>query len=333
MFGFLLAVPSGAPNAQLTIEARTGTATSVLRVSTATLACDGTADATGFLRGVARAACTATSDGVVAKVVAAQRGARICSEEYGRAPDRPDHRHRSTGSGSPCASLGATGAGSPTGRCCARSSAIPNAGGGSRVRPGRPAPSTTAPPVAYQVQRGDTLTVIARRFRTTIAAITERNQLDDPDNLAEGQTLVIPEPSSVQLVATLLGAGNGSGFALTLTGVQPGEPVAFAIDHPDGSTYTGSPARRLGRRRGGDHVQDQHRPRRLPASSPPATRAPVPRSASTSILARGYGFAPWKLEASTASPDTIRSASRSSPVTDASPSASSTPTPTASRTR
>ena len=91
------------------------------------------------------------------------------------------------------------------------------------------------------MQRGETLTVIARRFGTTIGAITERNQLDDPDNLAEGQRLVIPEPSSVQLVATLLGAGNGSGFAFTLTGVQPGEPVVFAIDLPDGSTFTGSP--------------------------------------------------------------------------------------------
>ena len=85
------------------------------------------------------------------------------------------------------------------------------------------------------------MTVIARRFHTTIGAITDCNQLTDPDNLTEGQTLVIPAPSSVQLVATLLGGGTTSGFELTLTGVQPGEPVTFAINLPDGSTYTGSP--------------------------------------------------------------------------------------------
>ena len=90
------------------------------------------------------------------------------------------------------------------------------------------------------MQRGDTLTVIARRFRTTVRAITERNQITDPDSLAEGQTLVIPEPSALALVATLLGAGEASGFALRLTGAQPGEAVTFTIDNPDGSTYTGT---------------------------------------------------------------------------------------------
>jgi LysM repeat protein len=240
VFGFLLAVPSGAPNAQLTIETRTGSATSVLRVSTATLACDGTADATGFLRGVGRAACAATSDGVVANVVAAQRQARICSEQYG---------------GPQTARISGTINGKRVAVRVARSDGCgiadwemlrPLLGDPERrgriPRPTRTtAPSATAPPVTYQVQRGDTLTVIARRFRTTIAAIIERNQLDDPDNLAEGQMLVIPEPSSVQLVATLLGAGNASGFELRITGVQPGEPVTFTIDHPDGSTYTGAP--------------------------------------------------------------------------------------------
>ena len=240
VFGFLVAVPSGAASAQLTIEARTGTATSVLRVSGATLACDGTADATGFLRNAGRAACTATSDGVVGKVVAAQRRPRICTEEYGgpqtaRITGTVDGKRvtvrvaRSDGCGIADWEALRPLLGDPE-----RQGRIP--------RPTRTTgPSATAPPVAYQVRRGDTLTVIARRFRTTIQAITERNQLDDPDNLAEGQTLVIPEPLSVQLVATLLGAGNASGFELRLTGVQPGEPVTFTINHPDGSTYTGSP--------------------------------------------------------------------------------------------
>ncbi len=93
----------------------------------------------------------------------------------------------------------------------------------------------------YQVQRGDTLTVIARHFHTTVGAITERNQLEDPDNLAEGQTLTIPPASSVRLQVATCSAIRSPGFELTLSGGQPGEPVIFAIDAPDGSTYTGSP--------------------------------------------------------------------------------------------
>jgi LysM repeat protein len=240
VFGFLLAVPSAAGKAQLTIEARTGSATSVLQISSATLACDGGADATGYLRNVAGAACAATRDGAVGKVVAAQRRARICTEEYGG-----PQTARITGTvNGKRVTVGVTrsdGCGIADWETLRALLGDPERRG--RIpRPTRTtAPSTSAPPVVYQVQRGDTLTVIARRFHTTIGAITDRNQLEDPDNLAEGQTLEIPAPSSVQLNVTLMGAGSASGFELTLTGVQPGEPVTFAINLPDGSTHTGSP--------------------------------------------------------------------------------------------
>jgi LysM repeat protein len=240
VFGFLLAVPSAAGNAQLTIEARTGSATSVLRVSVATLECDGGADGTGFLRKAARAACTATRDGAVAKVMAAQRRARVCTEEYG-GPQTARITGTSNGKRVRVRIARSDGCGIADWEKLRSLLGDPErAGPITRPRP-TTGPSTTAPPVTYQVQRGDTLTLIARRFDTTVGAITRRNQLADPDHLVEGQTLVIPDPSSVQLTVDLLGAGDTSGFEISLTGASAGEPVTFVVNLPDGSTHTGSP--------------------------------------------------------------------------------------------
>jgi LysM repeat protein len=102
----------------------------------------------------------------------------------------------------------------------------------------QPAPATTsAPPVVYLVRRGDTLTGIARQFHTSVTAITNANQLIDPDNLAEGQSLTIPPPSPARIVVKLHGS---SGFDLTLIGAQPSESVTFTIES-NGTTFTGSP--------------------------------------------------------------------------------------------
>lgn len=51
--------------------------------------------------------------------------------------------------------------------------------------------------VFYFVQRGDTLYHIARKYRTTAYAIKSANRLADPNGLAPGQALVIPEPGQV----------------------------------------------------------------------------------------------------------------------------------------
>jgi N-acetylmuramoyl-L-alanine amidase len=45
------------------------------------------------------------------------------------------------------------------------------------------------------VQEGDTLSAIANRFRTTVAAIQAANGLGENDVINIGQVLVIPEPS------------------------------------------------------------------------------------------------------------------------------------------
>jgi peptidoglycan/xylan/chitin deacetylase (PgdA/CDA1 family) len=48
------------------------------------------------------------------------------------------------------------------------------------------------PGVRYVVQPGDTLSAIARRFGTTVAAIASTNTLADPDEIVVGQVIFIP---------------------------------------------------------------------------------------------------------------------------------------------
>lgn len=55
-----------------------------------------------------------------------------------------------------------------------------------------PTPEPEAEPETYVVQSGDTLSSIAERFDTTIEAIVEANDLDDPDLILVGDELVIP---------------------------------------------------------------------------------------------------------------------------------------------
>ncbi|MCL5677072.1 MAG: LysM peptidoglycan-binding domain-containing protein [Firmicutes bacterium] len=48
--------------------------------------------------------------------------------------------------------------------------------------------------IPYVVQPGDTLFVIAQKFKTTTAAITGANCIQDPDLINVGQVLYIPCP-------------------------------------------------------------------------------------------------------------------------------------------
>lgn len=53
-------------------------------------------------------------------------------------------------------------------------------------------PQATATGQTYAVESGDTISSIAKRFDTTVDAIVDANDLEDPDVIAVGQELVIP---------------------------------------------------------------------------------------------------------------------------------------------
>ncbi|MCB0235656.1 MAG: LysM peptidoglycan-binding domain-containing protein, partial [Anaerolineae bacterium] len=44
----------------------------------------------------------------------------------------------------------------------------------------------------YRVQRGDTLSAIAAQNGTTVEALTQANNLSNPNNIYVGQILVLP---------------------------------------------------------------------------------------------------------------------------------------------
>ena len=48
----------------------------------------------------------------------------------------------------------------------------------------------------YEIQPGDTLAAIADQFGVTVEAIATANQIDNPDLIQPGQTLIIPAPEA-----------------------------------------------------------------------------------------------------------------------------------------
>lgn len=61
------------------------------------------------------------------------------------------------------------------------------------VRPtATPAPAATQRPTTYKVRRGDTMSAIALRFGTTVAAISALNNIANPSLIRVGQVLRLP---------------------------------------------------------------------------------------------------------------------------------------------
>ena len=104
----------------------------------------------------------------------------------------------------------------------------------------RPTPPTTGPPINYQVQRGDTLSIIARRYGVSMANIVAANHLADQDRLVAGQMLVIPPRPPIELLVTPAATTAGRRVELTLTGARPSEDVTFEVTSPSG-TFAGPP--------------------------------------------------------------------------------------------
>jgi len=91
---------------------------------------------------------------------------------------------------------------------------IPLAGGYSVASSARSVkPTSQQLPATHKVRRGETLGLIAQRYRSSVTAIAQANQIQDVHRLREGQDLLIPsaggnssarsvEPTSQQLPAT-----------------------------------------------------------------------------------------------------------------------------------
>ena len=91
---------------------------------------------------------------------------------------------------------------------------IPLAGGYSATLSARSVkPTSQQLPATHKVRRGETLGLIAQRYRSSVTAIAQANQIQDVHRLREGQDLLIPsaggnssarsvEPTSQQLPAT-----------------------------------------------------------------------------------------------------------------------------------
>ena len=62
---------------------------------------------------------------------------------------------------------------------------------------GQPEAGTTEEPepsyTEYKIRRGDTISVIARRFKVDMAELLELNEIDDPRRIQIGQVLKIPK--------------------------------------------------------------------------------------------------------------------------------------------
>jgi LysM repeat protein len=224
--------PASSPPTQLTIVKESGPTTGVLRSSTATLVCDGTASATGFLRGVAENACAFVRGGVITQVAANRRSRGLCAQVYGG----PQHAHITGTAEGQRVDLTVTrtdSCGAADWQTLEPLLGDPQQQGGPDATPPTAATSTTTPPIAYLVKPGDTLTSIAKQFGVPAATIAAFNQLADPDHLVAGQTLLVPQVPAVQLLITPSGAPPGTRFELKLTGARPSESITFEIDSPN----------------------------------------------------------------------------------------------------
>lgn len=66
------------------------------------------------------------------------------------------------------------------------------------------------PDIAYVVERGDSLSVIARRFNTSVARLASLNQLQSRNRIQIGQRLLLPQDSSQPTQAPVAAPQDGS---------------------------------------------------------------------------------------------------------------------------
>lgn len=90
----------------------------------------------------------------------------------------------------------------------------------------------------HTIQPGETVSGIASRYRTTVAALAGANGITDPDHIIAGHTLTVPGDGSDAAGTVAGGPASTQGPAGTVA-VQPGDTVALL------ASRTGVPAETL----------------------------------------------------------------------------------------
>jgi LysM repeat protein len=80
------------------------------------------------------------------------------------------------------------------------------------------ATTTTAGPKSYIVQRGDSLSKIAKQFGVSVAAIVAANNIANADHIEEGQRLTIPPAGAASAPSTAAGPTTAPPAATTVAG-------------------------------------------------------------------------------------------------------------------
>jgi len=101
-----------------------------------------------------------------------------------------------------------------------------------------PSASTIPPATTHIVQAGETLSLIAARYGTTVEALTQANGLNNPDLIPAGYALAIPLP--ITGTVTALPAGPITGITLTPSPVRQGQTLLITITTSRPVTLTGA---------------------------------------------------------------------------------------------
>lgn len=98
------------------------------------------------------------------------------------------------------------------------------------------------PDVAYVVERGDSLSVIARRFDTSVSRLVALNQLPNRNRLQIGQRLLLPQDKQLATVAAAPIA-EVAPEALAKPGPAPAEPEPAPVEPEPAQLARNEPAR------------------------------------------------------------------------------------------
>ena len=122
--------------------------------------------------------------------------------------------------------------------------ALPPAAGGSALPPANPAPATgaTGLGLVYQLQAGDTVSGVARRFRVPVQTLIDLNALGPRGDVSAGRTLRLPDGAVDGGVDPYATGPSPVGVEVTNAGTPPPPPPPRPRPAPPAATPTPPPA-------------------------------------------------------------------------------------------